>query len=43
MPAAADWLRKRLDVETAPRVRAQLSRQIQVIEDARASAAETKK
>jgi HEAT repeat protein len=32
LPAAADSLRKRLDVETAPQVRAQLSRQLQTIE-----------
>jgi len=43
LPAAAEALKKRLDLETVPRVRTQISRQIQVIEDARAAAAASKK
>jgi HEAT repeat protein len=43
LPAAADALKKRLELETVPRVRAQISRQVQVIEDARAAAAAGKK
>jgi hypothetical protein len=35
LPSAAEVLRKRLDVETVDRVRAQISRQIQVIDAAR--------
>jgi HEAT repeat protein len=38
LPSAADSLRKRLDVEPVARVRAQISRQIQVIDDAVAAA-----
>jgi HEAT repeat protein len=43
LPAAADSLRKRLDVEPVDRVRAQISRQIQVIEDAVAAATASRK
>jgi HEAT repeat protein len=43
LPSAAEALRKRLELETVPRVRAQVSRQIQVIEDARAAASASKK
>jgi hypothetical protein len=43
LTTAAEELRKRLDVESVARVRAQISRQIQVIEAARGPAPETKK
>jgi HEAT repeat protein len=43
LPSAAEALRKRLELESVARVRAQMSRQIQVIEDARASAVAGKK
>jgi HEAT repeat protein len=43
LAAAADSLRKRLDIETVPRVRAQISRQIQVIEEARGPITDKKK
>jgi hypothetical protein len=43
LPAAAEALKKRVELETVPRVRAQISRQIQVIEGARAAAAASKK
>jgi HEAT repeat protein len=39
LDSAAASLRKRVEVEEVPRVRAQISRQIKVIEDARAAAA----
>jgi HEAT repeat protein len=38
LPGAADVLRKRIDVEPVPRVRAQIGRQLRVIEDALAAA-----
>jgi hypothetical protein len=42
LPTAAEALRKRLDVESVPRVRAQISRQIQVIEASRLPPPETR-
>jgi hypothetical protein len=35
---AADFLRKRFDVETVPKVRSQIGRQLRLIEDAAADA-----
>jgi HEAT repeat protein len=43
LPSAAEVLRKRLDIETAARVRAQISRQIQVIEASRVPPSEARK
>jgi len=43
LPTAAEALRKRLDIETVARVRAQISRQIQVIDASRVPPAEVRK
>jgi HEAT repeat protein len=43
LPTAAEALRKRLDIETVARVRAQISRQIQVIDASRVPPAEARK
>jgi hypothetical protein len=43
LPSAAEELRKRLDAEPVPRVRAQISRQIEVIEASRGPAPQPKK